>query len=97
MLHANDNATDLVLSMFEKTERALSDPATLLADDIHSDLVDILMDEGYDMMNMESCRDLAVVCEMMRAMLYRQHGQYHAYQEILDEISIAYVPPPPEV
>lgn len=93
MYYANDNATDNIVPLFQNVpEGILDSPSSLLAEDIHSDLYMILEDEGYDMSQMETCRDLAVIIEMVKAMLRRQDGEYHTYQEFLDQVVIAHDP-----
>lgn len=93
MYYANDNATDKIVSFYEKTVDSIyADPVSLLAEDIHSDLHCILEDEGFNMDDLEMMRDLAVIGEMIRAMLYRGIGDYHAYQDFLDQVRIAHVP-----
>ena len=94
MRPSNDNATDKVIPFFERAvEIIFSDPASLLADDSHSELCDILECEGYDVAgDMEMCRDLAVISEIIRAMLYRYSGKYHSYQDFLDQVKIAHAP-----
>lgn len=96
-MYANDNASDKIISIHKKTaETVLETPAALLAEDIYSDLFYILEDEGFDMKDPEIMRDLAVIGEMIRAMLYRGVGEYHTYQDFLDQIKIAYGNPSEE-
>ena len=96
MYYANDNATPNVASFTQHVHREMRDaldcPADLLAEDIHSDLYEVLSDEGYNFDNIEACRDLAVITEMIKAMLHRQNGHHHPYQEFLDQIEIAHNP-----
>lgn len=85
MVSSNDNGSSNVISFYEKAvDLIFSDPTSLLADDIHSELCAYLEDEGYDLSNLELCRDLAVISELIRAALYRYHGTQHDYQEKLD-------------
>ena len=93
MYHANDNATDKIVSFHIKNmESILTDPVALLSEDIQMDIYSILDTEGYNMGEMETLRDLAVIGEMLKAMMYRQNGHYHTYQDFLDQVTIAHDP-----
>lgn len=85
---ANDNATDKVISYRNRALEILSDPTNLLVEDLHSDLYYILDEEGYDVHDPMTIKEMAVISEMIRAMLYRQDGRYHEFQQIFDGIGV---------
>lgn len=83
---ANDNMEDKIVQLNRKyMENVLSDPITLLANDLYEDMFELLTVEGFDMEEDRAHGDLCIIHELIKAMLYRTQGIDHPFQDFLDQ------------
>lgn len=105
---ANDNAEDLVVPLAgyilhkpiksgrndsELKKRLMADQILFIAEDVGSELYDILREEGFDVDNPHFYNDYVIIMEFLKAAMYRDKGIGHLFQEFLDEITGHYAEP----